>query len=47
MDESRTDDIPQVSIEENNLITAKYSEEELGKLFFKWSIIKHRVRMVS
>jgi hypothetical protein len=34
MDESRTDDIPQVSIEENNLLTAEYSEEELRMTIF-------------
>jgi hypothetical protein len=35
MDESRTDDIPQVSIEENNLLTAEYSEEEVRKAIFQ------------
>ena len=34
MDESRTDDIPQVSDEENNLLTAPYSEEEVRKAVF-------------
>ena len=34
MDESRTDDIPQVSYEENNLLTAPYSEEEVRKAVF-------------
>jgi hypothetical protein len=34
MDESQTDDIPQVSIEENNLLTAEYSEEEVRKAIF-------------
>jgi mannosylglycoprotein endo-beta-mannosidase len=33
-DESRTDDIPQVSIEENNLLTAAYTEEEVRKVVF-------------
>jgi mannosylglycoprotein endo-beta-mannosidase len=35
MDESRTDDIPQVSVEENNLLTAEYSEEEVRKAIFQ------------
>jgi hypothetical protein len=35
MDETRTDDIPQVSIVENNLLTAPYSEEELKKAVFQ------------
>ena len=34
MDETRTDDIPQVSDEENNLLTAPYSEEEVRKAVF-------------
>jgi hypothetical protein len=34
MDETRTEDIPQVSIEENNLLTAEYSEEEVRKAIF-------------
>jgi hypothetical protein len=34
LDESRTDDIPQVSTEENNLLTAEYSEEEVRKAIF-------------
>ena len=34
MDESRTDDIPQVSDEENSLLTAPYSEEEVRKAVF-------------
>ena len=34
MDESRTDDIPQVSDEENSLLTAPYSEEEVRKVVF-------------
>jgi hypothetical protein len=29
MDESRTDDISQVSMEENDLLTTVYSEEEV------------------
>jgi hypothetical protein len=35
MDESQTADIPQVSIEENNLLTAEYSEEEVRKAIFQ------------
>jgi hypothetical protein len=35
MDESRTADIPQVSVEENNLLTAPYSEEEVKKTIFQ------------
>jgi hypothetical protein len=35
MDESQTDDIPQVSMEENNLLTAEYSEEEVRKAIFQ------------
>jgi hypothetical protein len=31
MDESRTDDITQVSVEENNLLAIEYSEEEVRK----------------
>lgn len=34
MDESRTDDIPQVCDEENSLLTAPYSEEEVIKAVF-------------
>ena len=35
MDETRTDDIPQVSDEENVLLTAPYSEEEVKKTVFQ------------
>jgi hypothetical protein len=35
MDESQTTDIPQVSIEENNLLTAPYFEEEVKKAIFQ------------
>jgi hypothetical protein len=35
MDETQTDDIPQVTVEENNLLTAKYSEEEVRKAIFQ------------
>ena len=34
MDESRTDDIPQVSPEENAFLTGPYSEEEVKKAVF-------------
>jgi hypothetical protein len=35
LDESRRDDIPQVSTEENNLLTAEYSEDEVRKAIFQ------------
>jgi mannosylglycoprotein endo-beta-mannosidase len=35
MDETRTDDIPQVSVEENGLLTAPYSEDEVKKVVFQ------------
>jgi hypothetical protein len=35
LDETRTDDIPQVSIEENDLVIAEYLEEEVRRLFSK------------
>jgi hypothetical protein len=35
MDESRTDDIPQVSVEENNFLMAEYLEEEVRKAIFQ------------
>jgi hypothetical protein len=34
LDETQTDDIPQVSIEENGFLTAPYSEEEVMKAIF-------------
>jgi hypothetical protein len=34
LDETQTDDIPQVSMEENGLLTAPYSEEEVKKAIF-------------
>jgi mannosylglycoprotein endo-beta-mannosidase len=34
MDESRTEDIPQVSIEENDLLTAAYTEDKVRKAIF-------------
>jgi hypothetical protein len=35
MDESRIDDIPQVSLEENTILTSPYSEEEIWKTVFQ------------
>ena len=35
LDETRTDDIAQVSVEENGLLTAPYSEEEVRKAVFQ------------
>jgi hypothetical protein len=35
LDETLTDDIPQVSSEENDLLTAEYSEEEVRKAIFQ------------
>jgi hypothetical protein len=35
MDESRTDDIPPVSVEENNLLMTKHPEEEVRKAIFQ------------
>jgi hypothetical protein len=35
MDETQIDDIPQVSAEENNFLTAQYSEEEVRKAIFQ------------
>jgi hypothetical protein len=35
MDESRTEDIPQVSVEEYNLLRAEYSEEEVRHAIFQ------------
>jgi hypothetical protein len=35
MDESQTDDIPQVSAAENNFLTTDYSEEEVRKTIFQ------------
>jgi mannosylglycoprotein endo-beta-mannosidase len=35
MDETQTDDIPQVTVEEHNLLTAEYSEEDVRKAIFQ------------
>jgi mannosylglycoprotein endo-beta-mannosidase len=45
MDQSRTDDIPQVSIEENNFLNALYTEDEVKKAISKWNTTKPRVQM--
>jgi hypothetical protein len=48
MDESQTSDIPQVSVEENNLLTAAYSEEgKYRRHFSKWDTTKPLVLMGS
>jgi hypothetical protein len=38
LDETQTDDIPQISMEENGLLTAPYSEDKIMKAIF---LIKH------
>jgi hypothetical protein len=35
MDETRMDDIPQISMEKNDLLAAEYSEEEVRKAIFQ------------
>jgi hypothetical protein len=40
MDESQIDDIPQVSVEKNNFLTAEYSEEEVRKAIFQMELNK-------
>jgi hypothetical protein len=35
MDETRTEDIPQVTFEDNALLTTEYSEEEVRKAVFQ------------
>jgi hypothetical protein len=35
LDGSRTDDIPQVSVEENDILTTPYAEEEVRKVVFQ------------
>jgi hypothetical protein len=47
MDESRTDDISQVTVEENNLVTALYIEKEVNKAFSKWNTTKPQIQMAS
>jgi hypothetical protein len=45
LDETRRDDILQVTDEENRLLV-KFSEEELKKRCHRWNIINHRDLMV-
>jgi hypothetical protein len=45
MVETRTDDIPQISEEENALLTVDFSEEEVLKPYLKWNITNRRGRM--
>ena len=47
LDETRKDDIPQVTDLENEALVERFTEEEVRKLSFKWSIIKHLGLMVS
>jgi hypothetical protein len=35
MDETRTDDIPQFTIEKNNLLTSLYTKKEVKKVVFQ------------
>jgi hypothetical protein len=44
MDETQTDNIPQVTIEENNLLTTLYTEEEVNKVVFQ---MKHNKSLGS
>ena len=46
MDETLRDDIPQVSKEENEVLTARFIEEEIKKQFLIWNITRLLVRMV-
>jgi hypothetical protein len=45
LDESRMDDIPQVSDEENRILVEEFMEEEVKKPCFKWSTINHQALM--
>ena len=47
LDDTRNDDIPQVTDLENEALVERFTEEEVRKLSFKWSIIKHLGLMVS
>jgi hypothetical protein len=47
MDESRTDDIPLVSDEENSHLTAPYTEEEVIKWSSKWNTTRPHDRIDS
>jgi hypothetical protein len=42
LDESRTDDIPQASKEENSLLTKPYTEDEVQKAVFQMKHNKAR-----
>jgi hypothetical protein len=43
MDKIRTDDIPQIFMEDNDLLIAEYSEEELRKTVLKRNTTKHQM----
>jgi hypothetical protein len=47
MDKSRTDDIPQVSMEENVLLTSEISEEKVRMAIFQMELNKAPGSMVS
>jgi hypothetical protein len=47
MDTSLTDDIPQVTAEENHILVGQFTKEEVRKRYFRWNIIKDRDHMVS
>jgi hypothetical protein len=40
MDESKIDDIPQVSMQGNESLVEPFIEEEVKKKFYKWNIPK-------
>jgi hypothetical protein len=45
LDEERRDDIPQVSEEENMVLMANFSEQEVKRRYYKWNIINHQAEM--
>jgi hypothetical protein len=47
LDETRTEDIPQVYTEENDLLQPSIWKKRLERQFSKWNTIKHRDPMVS
>jgi hypothetical protein len=47
LDESRTDDIPQVSQEENSLLTVPYTEDEVRSMVFQMEHYKALGQMAS
>ena len=47
LDETRTDDIPQVTAEENNILAAPFSKEEVRYAVFQMNTTKLPVWMVS